>query len=682
MNKKTVLLVDDEEMILRFMEDLLESNGYVVFAANSCMQAFEILDQHPIAVIICDELMPDLPGTDFLNTIKETRSHIVRLLMSAHTEFDLLKNGVNQTHIFKFIPKPLNKDDVLKAVKESFLYYQDLIEKDRKSRILDNAFEGILITNLENIIESVNISFLLLTGFAKEEVIGENVWEIFAHFSSEEKRDITDALSAYHVWQGETNLSMQNEEKVSGLLAISEIVADVSFGYRTFSFLNMPELKQKEYQIAYLNRIDHETELLNRKGFVDALASLMQPAQKTTSPLYLVIFYFDKLTTHSNILGETFSKEIALQISSRLNSSISLGSLCGRITQNAFAITLNLSTQEELLKELQILKNQFYPPLVINQESYYIKPILGIGTYPGDANDATQLVDTALLCAEYAQQNSLDEVFYSSELERQLKNQMYFESEIVNLIHRQGYNIVYQPQFNDSAKITGFTASISIPAPMDRIISAKLFYEIATQLNILASVQRKMIFDAMSQVRDWQKMFHQPFHLKLDLSMQFINQKDFLEYIDSLLHRMEMSAASLFVGITQKDYLNYPRLHPYLTELKQMGITLILTELTYPFWVLEHAREVPFTWIELNNNFMKPNETTSGKDYYAYLIGLLKQMGFKCIGSMLSTPADQIRAKTLGCDLLQGELLCPPTPAITIRRFITDNNPASNYSQK
>jgi len=104
--KRTVLFVDDEEAILRSLERGLIDEPYNTLFANSCKEAFEILQQEEVHVVVTDMRMPEMDGLEFIQILKKEYPHIIRMVLSGYGKDYTLKEAVDKGDIFKIISKP------------------------------------------------------------------------------------------------------------------------------------------------------------------------------------------------------------------------------------------------------------------------------------------------------------------------------------------------------------------------------------------------------------------------------------------------------------------------------------------------------------------------------------------------------------------------------------------------
>ncbi|KVG11537.1 two-component system response regulator [Burkholderia vietnamiensis] len=114
----TVLVVDDElraqETIRRVLDEEFE-----VLTASSADEARAILQQQPVAVILCDQRMPGRTGVEFLSEVRETWPDTVRIIVSGYTDSEDIVAGINQAGIHRFVLKPWMPDHLLHTVRQA-----------------------------------------------------------------------------------------------------------------------------------------------------------------------------------------------------------------------------------------------------------------------------------------------------------------------------------------------------------------------------------------------------------------------------------------------------------------------------------------------------------------------------------------------------------------------------------
>jgi diguanylate cyclase (GGDEF)-like protein len=121
----TLLLVDDEPNILNAIKRLLRREGYRILCAESAAQGLDLLATHHVHVIISDQRMPVMTGTEFLSRVKDLYPDTVRLVLSGYSELDSLTDAINKGAIYRYISKPWDDEKFKQDVTQAFRYYRE-----------------------------------------------------------------------------------------------------------------------------------------------------------------------------------------------------------------------------------------------------------------------------------------------------------------------------------------------------------------------------------------------------------------------------------------------------------------------------------------------------------------------------------------------------------------------------
>jgi diguanylate cyclase (GGDEF)-like protein len=121
---RTLLLLDDEENILSALNRVLRRDGYRILTATTADQAFDILARNNVDVILSDQRMPDISGTEFLSKVKGMYPATVRLILSGYTDLDSVTEAINRGAIYKFLTKPWADEDLRFQIREAFRQHE------------------------------------------------------------------------------------------------------------------------------------------------------------------------------------------------------------------------------------------------------------------------------------------------------------------------------------------------------------------------------------------------------------------------------------------------------------------------------------------------------------------------------------------------------------------------------
>ena len=126
-----ILLVDDEANVLSALARALFDEPYEVICVQSGEEALELLEHTPFKLVISDERMPGMPGSELLALVKERWPHILRILLTGHATLEAAMKAVNQGEIYRFFTKPWDDTELKFAIRSAIERY-DLEEENRR----------------------------------------------------------------------------------------------------------------------------------------------------------------------------------------------------------------------------------------------------------------------------------------------------------------------------------------------------------------------------------------------------------------------------------------------------------------------------------------------------------------------------------------------------------------------
>ena len=122
--KRTLLLVDDETDILNTLKRLLRRSGYRILTAGSAAEGFELLAMNDVQVIVSDQRMPMMSGSEFLSRVKSLYPDTMRIVLSGYTELNSLTDAINRGAIYKFVTKPWDDQALRDVIHDAFVTYE------------------------------------------------------------------------------------------------------------------------------------------------------------------------------------------------------------------------------------------------------------------------------------------------------------------------------------------------------------------------------------------------------------------------------------------------------------------------------------------------------------------------------------------------------------------------------
>ncbi len=128
-NNETILLVDDEEMVLTSIDSFLTlETQYNVVTFISAKKALKYIKSNSVDLVISDYVMPEMDGITFLANVKEMKPEIPRIILTGYADKENAIKAINEVGLFQYIEKPWDNDD-LKIIIRNGIEKKQLIKK-------------------------------------------------------------------------------------------------------------------------------------------------------------------------------------------------------------------------------------------------------------------------------------------------------------------------------------------------------------------------------------------------------------------------------------------------------------------------------------------------------------------------------------------------------------------------
>ena len=127
----TILCVDDEQGILKSLKRLFRKDSYRFLTASSGRQGLLVLEENNVDLVLSDQRMTEMSGSEFLAKVKEKYPDTMRIILTGYTDVDSITESINKGNIYKFLLKPWKDDELKQEIKRS-LEQHDLFVANRK----------------------------------------------------------------------------------------------------------------------------------------------------------------------------------------------------------------------------------------------------------------------------------------------------------------------------------------------------------------------------------------------------------------------------------------------------------------------------------------------------------------------------------------------------------------------
>jgi response regulator RpfG family c-di-GMP phosphodiesterase len=129
--KHCLLIIDDEPNVCDSVHDLLRRE-FRVLKANSAQEGYRIMQEEEVHIVMSDQRMPQITGVELLARVKSKYPQAVRMLFTGYADLESIIAAINQGHIFGFLKKPWQPEELESAVRQAAQEYDRLTQAARE----------------------------------------------------------------------------------------------------------------------------------------------------------------------------------------------------------------------------------------------------------------------------------------------------------------------------------------------------------------------------------------------------------------------------------------------------------------------------------------------------------------------------------------------------------------------
>jgi response regulator RpfG family c-di-GMP phosphodiesterase len=140
--KHCLLIIDDEPNVCDSVHDLLRRE-FRVLKAHSAEEGYRLMQEEEIHIVMSDQRMPQITGVELLAKVKSKYPQAVRMLFTGFADLESIIVAINQGHIYGFLKKPWQPEELEAAVRQAAAEYDRLAEAAREREKFLDEISGL-----------------------------------------------------------------------------------------------------------------------------------------------------------------------------------------------------------------------------------------------------------------------------------------------------------------------------------------------------------------------------------------------------------------------------------------------------------------------------------------------------------------------------------------------------------
>lgn len=543
------------------------------------------------------------------------------------------------------------------------------------SQVVEQSTEGILITDLNGIIEYANAAFTQHTGYSLVELFGKKPSLLksgntpHAIFS-----DMWAHISSGRSWQGELiNKRKDNTEYVE-LLKISPIrQADGRLTHYMAMGEDITARKLAEKRIQYLANFDALTGLPNRAQLNDRAQYALSLLKRSQWPLAVMFLDIDNFKDINDTLGHTFGDNLLIEVANRLQSVLRLEDTVSRLGGDEFVLLLpgiDAYGAEQVADKLLAVISRPYQAEQIN---LILTASIGIAIYPGDGPD----LETLSRCADTAMYRVKQEGrhgyrFFTSEMQARSARNLQLGNALRNALELGQLRLCYQPQLSmRDGRVIGAEALLRWQHPELGAVSPAEFIPIAENSRLILPIGEWVLSQAAQQAKIWMENGIAPLVMAVNLSAVQFRHIDLPSLITRILDDVDLPAECLELELTESAAMHDPLAAiAVMNNLRKLGVRMSIDDFGTGYSSLSYLKKFQIYKLKIDQSFVNEISTSpEDKAIVSAIINMAKSLGLTTIAEGVETEGQLAFLREQGCEEAQGYYYSKPLTAQQFEEF-------------
>jgi PAS domain S-box-containing protein/diguanylate cyclase (GGDEF)-like protein len=512
---------------------------------------------------------------------------------------------------------------------------------------MDNAKEGVIITDADNNIIEINKSFRDIYGYAEEDVLGKNPRILSSGLHNEDfyKKMWEDILTKEH-WAGEITNILSNDKYITQWMSISSIMNEDGTKNYLAIFSDLTELKKAQQEANYLAYHDQLTKLENKSKLVVTLSN----NDSNYSLIHLDINNFNYINI---AYGFAFGDKLLKKISATLLEKFYTAEVF-RINSDEFALLYR--EKVDLKKIIEEIQKYFYDNS-FNIDKVQLNISLNYGACKGGAN----ILENAALSLKMSKELGKNRYHIfdlkTDILKKDDRNKFIIANRLILDALDKDMIVPYFQAIRDNrtGKTDKFEALVRIKTPQ-RIVLPSEFLDSAKLSGLLPEITKVMI------EKSFQIMQHRKESFSLNITEDDLSRKYLVDYFTRKMQEYHIAPSRVTLEILEGISLSGKKSHvSQLNKLKEIGFLLAIDDFGAEYSNFERILDLEIDFLKIDAKYIK-NIDSNKKSYEIVksIANFAKNSDILCVAEYVHSKEIQEIVEALDIEYSQGFYFSEP----------------------
>ena len=555
---------------------------------------------------------------------------------------------------------------------------RDITERKRAERelslaasVFTHSRESITITDARGRIIEVNDAFTRITGYSREEVLGQNP-RILS--SGRQSREFYAAMWADLIekgyWYGEIWNRRKSGELYAQMLTISA-VRDAHGHTQQYVALSsdITALKEHGQKLEYIAHYDALTTLPNRVLLADRLQQSMTLTQRREQPLAVAYLDLDGFKSVNDRYGHDAGDQLLVAVATSMKEALREGDTLARLGGDEFvAVLVDLESVASAVPILNRLLAAAAQPVNVDGLALQVSASVGVTFYPeGKDVDADQLLrqaDQAMYQAKLAGKNQYH--IFDALQDSSIRSHHESIDRIRRASREREFVLLYQPRVDMyKGTVIGVEALIRWQHPERGLLPPAMFLPTIEEHALSVEIGEWVIDTALTQMEAWQAA-GLALPISVNVGARQLQQAGFVDRLRAMLAaHPKVRPTDLELEVLETSALqDLVQISSVIAACGEIGVSFTLDDFGTGYSSLTYLKRLPVARLKIDQSFVR--DMLDDPDDLAILEGVLGMAAAfrrEVVAEGVETVEQGAMLLQLGCRRAQGYGIAPPMPA-------------------
>ncbi|CAI8979347.1 MULTISPECIES: putative bifunctional diguanylate cyclase/phosphodiesterase [Pseudomonas] len=549
---------------------------------------------------------------------------------------------------------------------------------DEKYRRAVDAAAIFSETDLSGRITHVNDQFCAVSGYSREELLGQNHRMLNSGMHATEFFvEMWRTIALGHIWKGE----ICNRAKDGSLYWVESTmvpVIDTATGrverYLSIRF-DISEKRQLLHSLQW--RVGHDvlTGLPNRAFLSDLLDQALEFSRQESIPLAVCMLDLDGFKAVNDGYGHATGDLLLVEVAKRLRNIVRGEDVVARLAGDEFVLVLrHVQDLPQLRATLSRVLGAISVPYSLHGKDINVFASIGVTLFPDDDEDAGTLLRHADQ-AMYVAKQSGRKRFHLFDVIRDRQVQATHETveRVRQALVTGELRVHYQPRVDmRHGRVVGLEAALRWEHPQNGLVPARDFLPQVEETDLIIDIGEWVLDRVLAQLDHWQQAGHD-WPVSINIAARHFQRADFVERLKNLLARHERVAPQrLDLEIVESVAIeNIQHVSACLQACQALGVQFSLGDFGTGYSSLSYLKRLRTQTIKIDKSFVR-DILHDGDDLAltTAVIGLARAFGRQVIAEGLESIEHGKLLLRLGCEVAQGSFIAQPMPAVDVPGWV------------